>query len=166
MSNRTLCYYLTRRGRRCRNPAAPGTDPPACARHRGAGAWQLAVEVKPPGKAAGHFYFPAPSAEERLALEASGLEADLRAEVALARVVLRRLMATLDARGGELPPEELRRLTSLIFAGTRTVAQLLARRSAGPADTQEWMRDVLDALARQRASKTVEGKAPRDLEGN
>jgi hypothetical protein len=93
-----------------------------------------------------HFYFPASSADERLALEASGLEPDLRAEVALARALLRRLILYLDESAGALPPEEMRRLAGLIFSGTRTVAQLLARPARGPEETEEWVLDALAAL--------------------
>ncbi len=32
--SRQPCAHLTRRGRPCRNPAAPGTEPPACYMHR------------------------------------------------------------------------------------------------------------------------------------
>jgi hypothetical protein len=150
----------------CRNPAAAGTDPPACARHRSApprqlplpfpsdgadvpaAAGQTAKPVAGQPAAGGHFYFPAPSIEERLALEASGLEPNLRAEVALARVLLRRLVLYLDESASALPPEEMRRLAGLIFSGTRTVAQLLAQPARGPEETEDWVLDALAALGR------------------
>ena len=34
MSNQPRCQQITRRGRPCRNPALPHSDPPRCARHR------------------------------------------------------------------------------------------------------------------------------------
>ena len=34
MPNQQSCSHLTQRGRPCRNPAVPGSDPPVCARHR------------------------------------------------------------------------------------------------------------------------------------
>jgi hypothetical protein len=105
----------------------------------------VALAIQEPA-AGGHFYFPAPSAGEWLALEASELESDLRAEVALARVLLRRLVLYLDESADALPPEEMRRLAGLIFSGTRTVAQLLARPARGPEGTEEWVLDALAAL--------------------
>jgi hypothetical protein len=96
---------------------------------------------------ADHFYFPAPTADELRALEAGELEPDLSPEVALVRVVLRRLLAYLDAADGELPPEELRRISSLVFTGARTVAHLLGQKSARPEEAQEWLAAVLPEMA-------------------
>jgi hypothetical protein len=150
MSGRTNCSHITHRGRPCRNPAVAGTDPPACARHRAAPARQLAIDLEVAKKpAADHFYFPTPTADERRALEESGLEPNLALEVALVRVVLRRLLAYLDSAGGDLPAEELRRISSLLFTGARTVAHLLGQKSAQPEETQEWLIEALAAMAEQ-----------------
>jgi hypothetical protein len=142
------CTYLTLRGRPCRNPAAPGTEPPACGRHRSSAYRQLPLEpdtlTEPPTE---HFYFPAPTADELRALEAGELVPDLSPEVALVRVVLRRLLACLDAAAGDLPPEELRRISSLVFTGARTVAHLLGQKSARPEEAQEWLAAVLPEMA-------------------
>ena len=34
MTNQRRCEQMTRRGRPCRNPALPNSDPPRCARHQ------------------------------------------------------------------------------------------------------------------------------------
>ena len=164
MSNRATCSYLTRRGRPCRNPAAPGTDPPACARHRrlaartaddrpqttddvpaAVGVRATRVATSAVGSAR-HFYFPHPTADELAALGEDGAAADLRPEVALVRVVLRRLLALLD-EGDDLPPEELRRIAGLLFTGARTVAALLGHRAARPAEAQDWLNAALEEMA-------------------
>ncbi len=179
MSNNLRCNHLTSRGRPCRNPAAPGTDPPVCARHRAAATPPLPFPVDgPEGEATGrparrgeatgrpisgdlttphpvasplqhdarHFYFPHPTADELAALDGDGPAADLMAEVALVRVVLRRLLAVLDA-AGDLPPDELRRVAGLLFTGARTVAALLGHRAARPAEAQDWLNAALEEMA-------------------
>lgn len=180
----TCCSYLTRRGRPCRNRALPGTDPPACARHRAgergepvqlplpfdlppveerpspatptaparsaAEAVQLPLpfELPPDQKRASpNFYFPAPTADEQDALDDAGLEAGLRPEVVLVRVVLRRLLAYLDENAGQLPPDELRRVAGLVFSGARTVAQLLNHKAAQTDDAQQWLTAALAELS-------------------
>ena len=145
MSNKIRCSHTTRRGRPCRNPAVRGTEPPACARHRG-----TAAPVPEATRESRHFYFPNPMADELRALEA-GSEVDLRPEVALVRVVLRRLLAHLDGAAAELPPEELRRVSGLIFTGARTVAHLLAQPAARPDDMQNWLEGALAALSAENA---------------
>lgn len=140
MSNKIPCSHHTRRGRPCRSSAAAGTDPPACARHRNR-------------SAARHFYFPNPTADELRAIEAGGGEADLSPEVALVRVVLRRLLAYLDEAAAELPPDELRRISGLVFTGARTVAQLLAHRAARPEELQNWL---VGALAEMSADLPID----------
>jgi len=164
MSNRKPCSHLTARGRPCRNPAALGTDPPVCARHRAA---KNPDPTPGGGEATGrqvsgnsithlpvasplpdhprHFYFPHPTADELAALGDEGA-ADLRPEVALVRVVLRRLLALLD-EGDDLPPEELRRVAGLLFTGARTVAALLGQRAARPPEAQDWLNAALEEMA-------------------
>lgn len=186
------CSHLTRHGRPCRNRAALGTNPPACARHRGRPAGkpvQLPLpldlppqetRVLPPSEPAAaekrgepeamqmplplllppdqyragakpspwsNFYFPAPTAGELKAIDDAGLEADLRPEVVLVRVVLRRLLAYLNENAGELPPDELRRVAGLVFSGARTVAQLLNHQSAHTDDAQQWLAAALAELS-------------------
>lgn len=166
MSTKASCTCLTRRGRPCRNPAAAGTNPPACARHRP----RHGAEVEPgisqpslPGLAlsgdrpldtddwhldkaslpADNFYFPRPTAADLPVLAATGPDAGLRPEVDLVRVVLRRLVAYLDENTGDLPPEELRRVAALVFSGARTVAMLAGKHAARPAEVEPWLLEAL-----------------------
>ncbi len=146
MSNKIPCSHHTRRGRPCRSPAADGTEPPACARHRD----RPAPRPSAPERAAPaprHFYFPNPTADELRAIEAGGGAVDLSPEVALVRVMLRRLLAYLDEAAAELPPDELRRISCLVFTGARTVAQLLAHRAARPEELQNWLADALAEMS-------------------
>lgn len=141
MSDRNRCSRLTLKGRPCRNPAARGTDPPVCARHMDKGA---------PSAVQRHFYFPRPSADERRAVEEGGPAADLQAEITLVRIVLRRVLSYLDEAAEELPAEEVRRLSSLIFTGARTVAHLLAQRSVQPDELRNWMEEAMSAIADEK----------------
>ncbi len=148
MSNRKPCSHLTARGRPCRNPAALGTDPPACARHRlGKGVTsEEALVTCNSSLVTRHFYFPHPTADELAALSDDGAAAGLMPEVALVRVVLRQLLALLDT-ADDLPPEELRRISGLLFTGARTVAALLGHRAARPAEAQDWLNAALEEMA-------------------
>lgn len=94
-----------------------------------------------------NFYFPAPTVGELKAMDDAGLEADLRPEVVLVRVVLRRLLAYLTDSAGELPPDELRRVAGLVFSGARTVAQLLNHQSAHADDAQQWLAAALAEMS-------------------
>ncbi len=94
-----------------------------------------------------NFYFPAPTADEQDALDDAGLEANLRPEVVLVRVVLRRLLAYLDENAGQLPPDELRRVAGLVFSGARTVAQLLNHQTTNTAEAQQWLAAALAEMS-------------------
>jgi hypothetical protein len=76
-------------------------------------------------------------------LDATAEEPDLRPEVEMVRVVLRRLLIHLDESAGELPPEEVRRVAGLLFTGARTVALLLGKRPLPAAETEAWMIEAL-----------------------
>jgi len=149
-NNPTPCTHLTRRGRPCRNPATPGTNPPACRLHRPAAAPTQAAlpftDLEPPSAVARRFYLPALTAAEAQAL-ADDPGANLQPEIALVRAILRRLAAYLDESAGELPPDEVRRLAGLAFAGARTVAHLLGHRAAAPDDDlRRWWADAADLV--------------------
>ena len=94
-----------------------------------------------------NFYFPAPTADEQDALDDAGLEANLRPEVVLVRVVLRRLLAYLDENAGQLPPDELRRVAGLVFSGARTVAQLLNHQTTNTVEAQQWLAAALAEMS-------------------
>lgn len=174
MSNRARCQQVTRRGRPCRNSALPDSDPPRCACHRGRA--DAAVQLPLPGlrpdpcdqpapQPAPAVQHPAPDAPEahqphlpgywawELAeLELDGLSPDLRQEVQMVRVVILRLLRLWDNPAQPLPPEEARRLATLIFSGARTVAHLLARQTK-EADGQDWLATALDELGEKYGIK-------------
>lgn len=133
---RPLCAHLTRRGRPCRNYAADAGDPPACHVHR-------RQPLPTPGTPA-NFYFPNPTRDEARAIAAGATGGGLADEIVLVRVYLRQIGAYLDANRDSMPPTEVRHLTNLIFAGTRTIA-LLSRQPGGKSN--EDMREALADLA-------------------
>ena len=92
-------------------------------------------------------YLAGASAEELSWLATSGADAGLRPEVALVRLVLRRLLATFNERSADLPPDELRRIAGLVFTGARTVAQLLGRKEAAADEVQEWLDAALKDIS-------------------
>lgn len=171
MSDQTGCEQLTRRGRPCRNPALPNSDPPRCARHRAApateeaAATQLHLLALPPEekrepaakstpRRAKRQARPAPpasqlflpfAAEELAQLDSDGLSPDLSREVQTVRVVVLRLLGLWGDPAQEISAEEARRLAALIFSGARTVAHLLSRQTK-EGSGQEWLAQVLDEL--------------------
>jgi hypothetical protein len=87
------------------------------------------------------------SAEELRWLEENDPGEGLRPEVALVRLVLRRLLAVVTDGSAELPPDELRRIAGLVFTGARTVAQLLGKKDAASKDAQEWLDAALKDIS-------------------
>lgn len=75
------------------------------------------------------------------------VDASLEDELALVRVVLSRLMDRLDDPTYVLLPEDLRRLTGLIFTGARTVAQLLTQQAGHNEDVQAWLAQALSTFS-------------------
>lgn len=178
MSNRPPCQQTTRRGRPCRNPALPNTDPPRCARHCARPA-ENAAPVQPwlPGlspaeyhypaerppahppagpleppiagpPAAGQPYLPTFSPEELDELELDGLSPDLRREVQAVRVVMLRLLRLWNDPTQPVGAEEARRLAALVFSGARTVAHLL-NRPTKDTDTTDWLAQALASMGRK-----------------
>ena len=171
MSNQTRCEQQTRRGRQCRNPALPTSDPPRCARHAQpdeakAHPTQLplpgfspveSVEPRPSrsaprpkqpvdeGKVATQPYLRGLSPEELDELELNGLSPDLNREVQAVRVVMLRLLRLWGDPAQPIAAEEARRLAPLIFTGARTVAHLLSR-PAKDAGTMDWLAQALAAM--------------------
>lgn len=169
MSNQTRCEQLTRRGRPCRNPALPNSDPPRCVRHR---AQSENVEAQPtqlwlPGLSPTEWvepprtqrvshpglsvpdrptavqpYLPGFAPEELDQLVMDGLSPDLHREVQTVRVVVSRLVQLWGDPTQATNPEEARRLAALIFSGARTVAHLLSR-PAKDAGTADWLAQAL-----------------------
>lgn len=172
MAGQIRCEQITRRGRPCRNPALPHSDPPRCARHRPKPATEEAAatqstlialppEEKPqpaaksttrrakrqarPVPPASQPYLPGFAPEELAQLDSDGLSPNLNREVQTVRVVVLRLMGLWDDPTQEISAEEARRLAALIFSGARTVAHLLSRQTK-EGSGQEWLAQVLDEL--------------------
>jgi hypothetical protein len=138
-TSKPRCSYRTRRDRECRNPAAPGTEPPACRHHRPLTPAQPDVTSR--------LYFDALTEQEKARWHDQGAQSGLAAEVALVRTVLARLIDRLNDPAYVLLPEDLVRLASLIFTGARTVAQLVSRAGDESGDIQPWLAQALDVLA-------------------
>ena len=171
MAGQIRCEQITRRGRPCRNPALPDSDPPRCARHRPkpateeAAAIQLHLFALPPEEKrepakstprrakrqarpvppASQPYLPGFAPEELAQLDSDGLSPDLSREVQTVRVVVLRLLGLWDDPAQEISAEEARRLAALIFSGARTVAHLLSRQTK-EGSGQDWLAQVLDEL--------------------
>ncbi len=170
MSDQARCEQVTRRGRPCRNPALPNSDPPRCARHRNkptdeeAVARQLPLLDLPPGEKqqtaksaprraerkahpdlpASQPYLPFALAELEK-LDSGGLSPDLSREVQTVRVVMLRLLDLWADPQQPISAEEARRLAALLFSGARTVAHLLSRQTK-EGSGQDWLAQVLDEL--------------------
>jgi hypothetical protein len=175
MSHQICCEQLTRRGRPCRNPALPNSNPPRCARHRAqleenASPVQLWLPTLSPAEyhdpatrppadsparlpeapvagppAAVQLYLPTFSPEELDELELDGLSPDLRHEVQAVRVVMLRLLRLWNDPAQPIAAEEARRLAALVFSGARTVAHLLSRPTKD-AGTADWFAQALAAM--------------------
>ena len=121
------CTAQTARGSPCKAWAKSGTDPPRCVRH---------LEQPAPGHTS--FYAASLKPDELSDLFTYADDLTLDDEIACARVVLRRLLALLDAptitdpNGDSHPlaPPDLARLFGLSLQATRTIARLLRDKRA------------------------------------
>ena len=136
----TQCTATTKAGRPCKAHAMHGRD--HCSSHAG-----RARGGAPPGNtnALKHgFYRPTLTADEVTALITHADNLTLDDEIAVTRVMLRRLMSRLN--DPDLSNEDLTSMAPLIFTGSKTVALLLRQKQPG-STMQDVMGDVLDALA-------------------
>jgi hypothetical protein len=142
------CSHTTAAGRPCRAWAVHGTDPPACSAHagrtRGAGGRRGNQNARKHG-----FYARTLSKDEIADLEADP-DLNLAAEIACARIALRRVLQHLARDSGQLSAADQVRSLALIFHGTRTIARLLRDYHALGGDVSRLARttdQVLDELA-------------------
>jgi hypothetical protein len=136
------CTQSTRTGKPCRAWAIRGSNPPTCATHAGrtkdAGAPLANVNRQAHG-----FYSAALDPNELADLVAFADDLSLNDEIALARVILRRVMIHLKLPVTDRPAEQriddadLARLAGLVLAGTRTVARLLRDQRALSGDAAD-----------------------------
>lgn len=90
------------------------------------------------------FYRPSLTADEIAALITHAENTSLDDELAITRVMLRRLMHHLKQPG--IPPEELAAIAPLIFTGSRTVAKLLREISETGKTSDTWS-EILDQMS-------------------
>lgn len=131
------CTQTTRSGKPCRAWAVRGSDPPACAAHagrtKGAGAPPHNINRRQHG-----FYSPVLVPDELADLVQFADDLSLADEIALARVILRRVVGKLTVTDpAVLDIEDLSKLAALSLAGTRTVARLLRDQRALSGDAAD-----------------------------
>jgi len=167
MSTHARCGALTRRNRPCRNAALPQSNPPRCARHRGAPSQLSLLNLQPQEQArqksapSGRAHRAATTGDDAEpaqqylrgfapqgldALELEGLAPDLQRELQGVRLVMYRLLRLWNDAEPPLSSEEARRLAALVFTGARTVAHLL-NQQAGSGDARGWLKGALDQMA-------------------
>lgn len=82
-------------------------------------------------------------------LDARDRAAHVYDELAKVRNALRWLEQQLDDPEQPASPEEMRRLTALIFSGARTVAHLLAVQAKQPDTNRDWMTRALERFGNE-----------------
>lgn len=129
------CGHHKPDGSPCRAWAIRGSDPPLCASHA-----RLALGGAPAGNlnAARHgFYSPVLKPDELADLVACADDMTLDDEIALARVIARRLAGMLIAPPDAAETADTARLASLALQATRTIARLLRDRRALSGDAAD-----------------------------
>lgn len=114
------CTAKTNAGRPCRAWAVRGTEPPRCPAHAGLTAGPSSSR----SDAGGSFYGRQLTTQELTDLVAFTSDPSLSDEIAVSRVMLRRLLTVLQDEE-ELSVRELTRVASMVFNGSRVVARLL-----------------------------------------
>lgn len=139
------CSHTTKAKQPCNAWAIRGSDPPACATHSG-----RAVGGAPLGNknALKHgFYSLQLTKEETADLMALAAEVNIEEELAICRVMLRRLMEYQRANP-KLEPREMATIFQLIFKGIKTVAALVKQRNGSKVSNfEEVLGSALDELS-------------------
>ncbi|HSM57443.1 MAG TPA: hypothetical protein VK879_14930 [Candidatus Sulfomarinibacteraceae bacterium] len=115
------CTARTNAGRPCRAWAVRGSEPPRCPAHAGLTGGASSSRRSDAGSG---FYGRQLTTQEISDLVASTGDSSLVDEIAVSRVVLRRLLSVLQDED-ELSVRELTRVASMVFNGSRVVAHLL-----------------------------------------
>lgn len=129
------CTATTGRGP-CRAWAVRGADPPLCSAHAGRSVGAGAPEQNQNARKAG-FYSGALTDEELADLAVLGDDATLTDEIGAVRVVVRRVLTTMEA---SVEPA----LAACLFDGTRTVARLLRDRKAISGEAADALCSAID----------------------
>lgn len=127
------CTATTGRGP-CRAWAVRGADPPLCAAHAGRNA---ATQAENQNARKAGFYSGALTDEELADLAVLGDDATLIDEIGAVRVVVRRVLTSMEA---SVEPA----LAACLFDGTRTVARLLRDRKAISGEAADALCSAID----------------------
>lgn len=144
---RSKCNATTKAGKPCRAYAVHGER--FCSAHLGLNVGAGAPAGNQNAKKHG-FYADSFTVDELVGVMDMSGEVDLGDEVAMLRVLNRRVMRWLsnEAQRGELVATDLHRLLTALSASSRTIAKLL-KDIEGTGDGDGGMDDVLDALAEE-----------------
>ena len=147
------CSHTTRAGKPCRAWAVKDTEPPACAAHAGLTAPGAGAPLANQNARTHGFYGRTLSEQELADLVVYASDLSLDAEIACARVALRRTLEFIRQDPGQLNCSQFLQAAGLIFQGTRTISQLLRDRqnlSAGSGDPFLAIMDqALDGLSEE-----------------
>ena len=147
---RRHCTETTQSGRPCRAWAVHDTDPPLCSAHAGRNVGAGALAGNQNARKHG-FYARTFTAAELADLVAAGNLKTLEDEVAIARVVLRRLLEYLQ--GEDLPPDEIKTIAPLVLRATGRIARLLKDQKLVSGETGDavmaWLADAVTLAANE-----------------
>jgi hypothetical protein len=161
----TQCLALTPTGKRCRNPAIVGSNPPLCRSHHpdknfGSKPPRLADDYDPvapqaivaPHPPAGdrqpHLYNDYFTDDELSRLLAVLSNPPLGDEVAVTRLTLARLLSQLSADPG-LTVSQVLGLAPLVFEGARTVGRLLRDQQAISGETADKLAGIVAQVLKE-----------------
>jgi hypothetical protein len=133
------CGAPRKDGRPCRAWAVRGSEPARCASHLG----QPQREEEAEKQEAGDFYESAYDVREAADLLYKTAEKELKGELRITRVALRRALEQLRQ---ELQPSEYARLIELIFKGAHTVADILRVQRSLPGDEELIPPEIAEAI--------------------
>lgn len=139
------CSARRQDGQPCRAWAVRDSDPALCANH---------LKQQRQEKEASDFYERAYDLDEVADLLYKAEEKDLKDEVRVTRVAVRRL---LDQLRQELDPAEYARLIGLIFKGTQTIADIMRVQRGLSGDNKDLIPPAVDyaltEINRERGTK-------------
>jgi uncharacterized protein YjcR len=143
------CTASTQSGKPCRAWALRESDPPRCSAH--AGRNQGAGAPKGNQNRLAHGFYSRFYTLEELAdlLETADIP-ELAAEIATARIAVRRVLQFLhDQNGRHLDPQHFHASIALLFTGSSTVARLLRQQRAISGEAADTLTEALAAALEQ-----------------
>jgi hypothetical protein len=148
------CGASRKDGRPCRAWAVRGSEPARCASHLG----QPLREQEAEKPEAGDFYESAYEVREAADLLYKAAEKELKGELRITRVALRRALEQLRQ---ELQPSEYARLIELIFKGAHTVADILRIQRSLSGDEELFPPEIGEAIDYVRGQRDKESSSGR-----